>query len=338
MVEWSAAAEELFGIARGEAVGRDLVELIVPAELRESVRYCLAGGEGERARRRGAARPADRDAGPARPTAAEFRAELTIVRAAAAGGGPTVFARDVSHRLEVERTRAHMEQVVAGTQDAVLSKDLDGVVTTWNPAAERLYGYSAEEAIGRHVSFLMPDELKHEVHKILAAGAARRDARDLRDAAGAQGRHGDRRRADDLADRQPRARPLRRLGDRPRHHRRAPAAARPRVPDRRDPRPRRLARPGRDGAQHRRQSGARAGRGLRHRLHPRRRPDRRLGRRLGDPGRGRATGADPPRLAARPGRRPPGRPGAAGGRADDLARPKEPRWSRPSPRPTSTRR
>jgi PAS domain S-box-containing protein len=58
--------------------------------------------------------------------------------------------------------------VVAGTQDAVLSKDLEGFVTTWNPAAERLYGFSAEEAVGRHVSFLMPDELKHEAETILA--------------------------------------------------------------------------------------------------------------------------------------------------------------------------
>ena len=91
------------------------------------------------------------------------------MRAAGGRRGPTVFARDVSHRAEVERTRAHLALVVAGTRDAVLSKDLDGIVTSWNPAAEGLYGYTAEEAVGRHVSFLMPDELKHEVDKILAA-------------------------------------------------------------------------------------------------------------------------------------------------------------------------
>ena len=63
--------------------------------------------------------------------------------------------------------RNHLSQVVSGTQDAVLSKDTDGVITSWNPAAERLYGYGAEEAIGQHVSFLMPDELKHEEKDIL---------------------------------------------------------------------------------------------------------------------------------------------------------------------------
>jgi PAS domain S-box-containing protein len=167
VLEWSAAAAELFGIAEAAAVGHDLVELIVPSELREDVRHCLSGGAGELP-------PAEQLVGrriemPAqRGDGSEFRLELTIARAADPGGGPMVFARDVSHRLELERTRAHMELVVAGTHDAVLSKDLEGVVTTWNPAAERLYGYSAEEAIGRHVSFLMPDDLKHEVETILA--------------------------------------------------------------------------------------------------------------------------------------------------------------------------
>ncbi len=76
----------------------------------------------------------------------------------------------VSRRREqarAELARNHLAQVVSGTRDAVLSKDTDGVITSWNPAAEALYGYSAEEAIGQHVSILMPDELKHEERKIL---------------------------------------------------------------------------------------------------------------------------------------------------------------------------
>ncbi len=76
----------------------------------------------------------------------------------------------VSRRREqarAELARNHLAQVVSGTQDAVLSKDTEGVITSWNPAAERLYGYSDEEAVGQHVSFLMPDELKHEERDIL---------------------------------------------------------------------------------------------------------------------------------------------------------------------------
>lgn len=68
---------------------------------------------------------------------------------------------------EAERFRQHLAEVVRGTQDAVLSKDLEGVVTTWNPAAARLYGYSPEEAIGRHISFLVPPDHKDEEKVIL---------------------------------------------------------------------------------------------------------------------------------------------------------------------------
>jgi len=165
--EWSDAAGELFGIGRAGALGTDLVELIVPAELCPDVRESLGGeGDAEEAVEllgRRIELPARRGDG------VNFHAELTVIRAGAEGGGPTVFARDVSHRLEADRARAHMEQVVAGSRDAVFSKDLQGIVMTWNPAAERLYGYTAEEAIGRHVSFLKPEEVKREADEILAS-------------------------------------------------------------------------------------------------------------------------------------------------------------------------
>ncbi len=75
--------------------------------------------------------------------------------------------RAEARSAEAERFRQHLAEVVRGTQDAVLSKDLDGIVTTWNPAAARLYGYTAEEAIGRHVSFIVPPDHKDEEKVIL---------------------------------------------------------------------------------------------------------------------------------------------------------------------------
>jgi PAS domain S-box-containing protein len=75
--------------------------------------------------------------------------------------------RAEARSAEAERFRQHLAEVVRGTQDAVLSKDLEGIVTTWNPAAARLYGYSAEEAIGRHISFLVPSDHKDEEKVIL---------------------------------------------------------------------------------------------------------------------------------------------------------------------------
>lgn len=75
--------------------------------------------------------------------------------------------RAEARSAEAERFRQHLAEVVRGTHDAVMSKDLDGIVTTWNPAATRLYGYTAEEAIGRHISFLVPPDHKDEEMVIL---------------------------------------------------------------------------------------------------------------------------------------------------------------------------
>src|SRR6188472_1765196 len=75
--------------------------------------------------------------------------------------------RAEARSAEAERFRNHLAEVVRGTQDAVLSKDLEGVVTSWNPAATRLYGYSAEEAVGRHISFIVPPDHKDEEKAIL---------------------------------------------------------------------------------------------------------------------------------------------------------------------------
>jgi PAS domain S-box-containing protein len=82
------------------------------------------------------------------------------VISAHAGGSP------LSDRAEDERE--HFAQVVKSTQDAVLSKDLGGILTSWNPAAERLYGYTASEAIGQHISFLIPADHKNEEQEILS--------------------------------------------------------------------------------------------------------------------------------------------------------------------------
>jgi PAS domain S-box-containing protein len=80
-----------------------------------------------------------------------------------------VFARTQAAGVEnVEDELSRLAQVVQSTQDAVLSKDLRGIVTSWNPAAERLYGYSESEAIGSHISFLIPADHKDEEKEILA--------------------------------------------------------------------------------------------------------------------------------------------------------------------------
>jgi PAS domain S-box-containing protein len=70
-------------------------------------------------------------------------------------------------RRAAERRAAHLAAVVESSDDAIFSKTLDGVITSWNTAAERLYGWTAAEAIGQHVSFLVPPDKADELAGIM---------------------------------------------------------------------------------------------------------------------------------------------------------------------------
>jgi PAS domain S-box-containing protein len=63
---------------------------------------------------------------------------------------------------------AHFEALVESSEDAILSKDLDAVITSWNSAAQRLYGYTPSEAIGSHISMIIPEDRSDEEKTILA--------------------------------------------------------------------------------------------------------------------------------------------------------------------------
>jgi two-component system CheB/CheR fusion protein len=86
---------------------------------------------------------------------------------AAAPDGAVLTLTDISP-LEHARARlAQLSAIVESSDDAIIGKTLDGVITTWNAGASRLYGYAAEEAIGRHASFLYPAGRKEEIDAIL---------------------------------------------------------------------------------------------------------------------------------------------------------------------------
>jgi len=81
--------------------------------------------------------------------------------------GAVVTLLDVAERKRAEETRAYLSAIVESSYDAIISKTLDGVVTSWNRAAELLYGYTAEEMIGQPVRRLVPSGRYDEADEIL---------------------------------------------------------------------------------------------------------------------------------------------------------------------------
>src|SRR5271154_1034436 len=73
------------------------------------------------------------------------------------------------HRsIEVERAARLLSAIVGSSDDAIISKDLNGVITSWNKSAERIFGYTAAEAIGQSVTILIPVDRLDEEPNILA--------------------------------------------------------------------------------------------------------------------------------------------------------------------------
>jgi PAS domain S-box-containing protein len=90
--------------------------------------------------------------------------------------GCVLIFRDVSTQRRLERERAAQLQaarflaaIVESSDDAIISKSLDGIIQSWNVAAERLFGYRAEEAVGRHISLVIPPERLAEEDQIIAS-------------------------------------------------------------------------------------------------------------------------------------------------------------------------
>jgi PAS domain S-box-containing protein len=161
----NAQTEALFGYPREELLGCP-VEILVPGRFR---------GDHPVHRRGYAANQQVRPMGAGldlcglRRDGSEFPVEISLSPLQTSDGLLVSAAvRDISDRKAAEERINELALIVESSQDAILTKTLDGVITFWNAAAARMYGYTAQEAIGRHVSILAPPGHEEEIDLLLA--------------------------------------------------------------------------------------------------------------------------------------------------------------------------
>jgi two-component system sensor histidine kinase VicK len=159
---WNPAAEQLFGFSAPEIVGSPIRLLFPPSRVDEDAEIIRRVCAGEVLENYQTIRQ--------RKDGMLINVNLTISPIRDEHGhiiGISNFIRRTMH-AESDEARRQLAAIVESSDDAIISKDLDGTIKTWNHGAERLFGYAAHEIIGRSVLTLIPDDRKDEEPAIVA--------------------------------------------------------------------------------------------------------------------------------------------------------------------------
>jgi PAS domain S-box-containing protein len=169
ITSWNPAAERIYGYSASEVIGR-ANDVVVPSDRlaeEHEIRVRIAGGE----------EVAHYETVRVRKDGRRIDVALTVSPLRAEDGGVVgvcKIARDVTERKRLDRLKdewladaRRLAAIVESTEDAVIGMTLDGTITAWNLAAERMYGYTAVEAIGRSIRIVLPPERQQEESLVL---------------------------------------------------------------------------------------------------------------------------------------------------------------------------
>ncbi len=166
IVLFNTAAEKLFRCPAAEALGKSLDRFIPPHYRQQHARHVEDFGK------TGVTSRTMRSLGELsglRADGVEFPIEASISQIAVAGEKIyTVILRDITQRKLAEKEAALLAAIVDSSFDAIIGKDLNSTVTSWNAGAERTFGYTANEMIGRSITVLIPPDRQSDEVNILS--------------------------------------------------------------------------------------------------------------------------------------------------------------------------
>jgi len=160
---WNPAAQRLYGYSAEEVVGRNIAFLLPPDRINEldAVVGRVAKGAGaqhyetKRVHKDGHLIEVGMTVSPIRDQSGAIVGTSTI-------------QRDITQRKQTDAVIVEMAAIVDSSNDAIIGKTLEGVITTWNRGAENIYGYTADEMIGKSISLIVPPDRPGEVAEIIA--------------------------------------------------------------------------------------------------------------------------------------------------------------------------
>jgi PAS domain S-box-containing protein len=163
ITSWNRSAERLYGYTAAEAIGQPATMFTPPGVFDEDQRILARIRRGERIDHYETVRR--------RKDGTLVEISLTVSPILDAEGtliGTSRISRELTRANRAVRENRLLAAIVDSSDDAIISKDLNGVVTSWNPGAERLFGYTGSEMIGQNITMLMPPERVDEEPQILA--------------------------------------------------------------------------------------------------------------------------------------------------------------------------
>ena len=162
ITSWNPSATKLFGYSEDEAIGKHISLIIPPDCLVEEELIIENIRKGEKIDHFETVRIAK--------DGSEKSISLTVSPIMNSKGeviGASKIIRDVAYRDQHEEKQAILASIVSSSDDAIISKTLQGIITSWNKSATRLFGYTEEEAIGQHISIIIPKDRMDEETRII---------------------------------------------------------------------------------------------------------------------------------------------------------------------------